>query len=315
MMVTMSSPVERFHGFDLSPEDERLLRGPVPARALRWAASVVGAGARVRASQALAGGSSSAVHALTVEAAGGETHELVLRRFVREDWLAEEPDLAEREATALALVGDRGLPTPRLVGVDPDGDAVGVPAVLMTRLAGRVVWQPPDADEFLRRLAEPLPSIHATPVSAGTALPDYQPYPLKMRRPPEWASRPRAWMRAIERLDGPPPSQERAFIHRDYHPGNVLWQNGGVSGVIDWVNASVGCPWADVGHCRVNLASELGQPAVDAFVDLYRAASGRDDDYDPYWDIAAAIGGLDEDADEAPSPADESFLAAAVARL
>jgi aminoglycoside phosphotransferase (APT) family kinase protein len=146
-------------------------------------------------------------------------------------------------------------------------------------------------------------------------LPDYQPYPLKLRRAPVWASRPEVWLRAFELLDGPAPSVERTVIHRDYHPGNVLWQDGRVSGVIDWVNTSVGCPWADVGHCRVNIASELGQPAADRFVELYRAAAGRGDDYHPYWDIAAAVGGLDEDIDETPGPADERFLAAAVARL
>src|SRR5690348_11037505 len=130
------------HGFDLSPEDERLLRGPVPPRALRWAASAVGAGARVRASAPLSGGTSSAVHALTVEGQDGRSHELVLRRFVREGWLAEEPDVAEREGAALELVAGRGLPTPALVAVDPDGAAVGVPAVLMSRLPGRVEWDP-----------------------------------------------------------------------------------------------------------------------------------------------------------------------------
>jgi aminoglycoside phosphotransferase (APT) family kinase protein len=308
-------PREPVHGFDLSPKDERLLRGPVPPRALRWAASAVGAGARLCGTEALAGGTSSAVHALTFEGRDGRSHELVLRRFVREDWLAEEPDVAEREAAALALVAGRGLPTPALVAVDPDGGAVGVPAVLMSRLPGRIEWDPPDVEAFLQRLVEPLPSVHATPVPPGTPLPDYASYPLKLRRPPVWASEPQAWLRAIERLDGPPPSDERALIHRDYHPGNVLWENGRVSGLIDWVNASVGCPWADVGHCRVNLASELGLQAADRLLELFRAASGRSDDYDPYWDIAAAIGGLDEDVDEAPSPADERFLHAAVARL
>jgi aminoglycoside phosphotransferase (APT) family kinase protein len=306
---------QSLHGFDLSAADELLLRGPVPERALRWAAAAVGAGARVRASEALAGGTSSAVHGISVQAGDGLVHELVLRRFVREDWLAEEPDVAAREAVALRLVADRGLPTPRLVAVDVDGGAVGVPAVLMTRLAGRIVWGPPHPSRFLRGLAEPLPIIHATPLSAGTALPAYRPYPLKMRRPPVWASRPMIWLRAIELLDGPQPSEERVLIHRDYHPGNVLWDDRGVSGVVDWVNASVGCPWADVGHCRANLASELGVAAVESFLALYRAVSRRTDAYHPYWDIAAILGGMDEDVDDAPSPADERFLAAAVARL
>ena len=95
----------------------------------------------------------------------------------------------------------------------------------------------------------------------------------------------------------------------------MLWHDGRVSGIVDWVNASIGSPWADVGHCRVNIASELGPGAADRFLDLYRAVSGRPEEYDPYWDISAAIGGLDEDADTQPSSADEQFLAAAVARL
>src|SRR4051794_15404917 len=72
------------HGFDLSAEEESLLRGPVPERALRWAAAAIGAGARVRVSEALEGGTSSAVHGLRVQAGDGRVHELVLRRFVRE---------------------------------------------------------------------------------------------------------------------------------------------------------------------------------------------------------------------------------------
>jgi aminoglycoside phosphotransferase (APT) family kinase protein len=262
------------------------------------------------------------VHAVSVEGRRGGIRELVLRRFVRLDWLAEEPDVAQREATALELLADVDRPTPRLVAVDEDGSAAGAPAVLMTRMPGRIQWDPPVVDEFVRALAEPLPAIHCTPVAAGVSLPDYRPYPLRMQRAPTWASRPDVWERAIEVLEaassglsGSPPGPERSFIHRDYHPGNVLWEAGKLSGIVDWVNASIGSPWADVGHCRVNIASELGQDAADRFLGVYRSVSGRTDDYDPYWDISAAIGGLDEDADAEPSPADERFLIAAVARL
>jgi aminoglycoside phosphotransferase (APT) family kinase protein len=250
-----------------------------------------------------------------VDTGGSDPLELVLRRFVRLDWLAEEPDTATREAQALSLLADVDLPTPRLVAVDPDGSAAGAPSVLMSRLTGRVEWDPKGVEEFLRALAEPLPAIHSVRVAAGVALPDYRPYPLRIRRPPAWAARPDVWERAFGVLDRPPPADERRFVHRDYHPGNVLWERGRVTGIVDWVNASIGSPWADVGHCRVNIASELGQRAANRFLDLYRAVSGRTDDYHPYWDISAAIGGLDEDVDEQPSPADEQFLAAAVARL
>jgi aminoglycoside phosphotransferase (APT) family kinase protein len=303
------------HGFVLSAADEQLLRGAPPALALTWALRAVGADARVRAWRALVGGTSSAVHALTIEDGDGRVHELVLRRFVRSDWLADEPDLATREATALALLAGASVPAPRLVAVDPDGADAGAPAVLMTRLAGRITWSPTDVDAFLRALAEPLPRIHATAFPFGVALPAYRPYRLRIRRPPAWASRPEVWRRAVAALDAPPPTSERLFVHRDYHPGNVLWHRERLNGIVDWVNASIGSSWADVGHCRVNLVSSLGQAAADRFLDAYRAVAGRRDDYHPYWDISAAIGGLDETVDGEPSPSDERFLEAAVARL
>ncbi|MGZ6722246.1 MAG: phosphotransferase family protein [Solirubrobacteraceae bacterium] len=316
-MTQLSEPDERrsHHGFELNAADEALLRGPVPDQALRWVTASVGFGARVLGAEALAGGTSSAVHAMLVDTGASRPRELVLRRFVRLDWLAEEPDTAAREAEALELLADVDLPTPRLVAVDPDGSVAGAPSVLMSRLPGRVEWDPPVVGEFLRALAEPLPVIHSVRVSAGGVLPNYRAYPLRMRRPPAWAARPQIWERAFDVLDGESPSEERLFVHRDYHPGNVLWERGRVTGIVDWVNASIGSLWADVGHCRVNIASELGQEAADRFLDVYRAVSGRTDEYHPYWDISAAIGGLDEDADIQPSPADELFLAAAVARL
>jgi aminoglycoside phosphotransferase (APT) family kinase protein len=135
-----------------------------------------------------------------------------------------------------------------------------------------------------------------------------------MRRPPRWAAQPEVWHRAFEVHAGPPPTLEHLFIHRDYHPGNVLWARGKMQGVIDWVNASRGSPEADVGHCRMNLAYRFGQPAADRFLRLYQALSERRE-YHPYWDIVAAIGGLDESDDARANPRGEAFLARAVAEL
>lgn len=97
------------HGFSLSPSDTVLLRGRPPVRALAWAASAVGRSGRVCDVRPLPGGTSSAVHALTI-AVDGRVHDVVLRRYVRADWLAAEPDLAEREAEALELLAASSVP-------------------------------------------------------------------------------------------------------------------------------------------------------------------------------------------------------------
>lgn len=303
------------HGFNLSPEEHRMLRGAPPREALEWAASAVAPDARVTSVHPLAGGKSSAVHVLEIETERGVTHELVLRRFVRADWLAEEPDLAVREVAALELLRGSPVPAPDLVAVDPWGKVSGAPSTLMTRLPGRIEWDPADLDTFLRRLSAPLPAIHAISVPADAHIPPYAPYPLQMRRPPRWAAQPDVWLRAIEIHAGSAPTEERRFIHRDYHPGNVLWSQGAVCGIVDWVNASLGSPEADVGHCRLNLAHRFGREAADRFLNLYQSLTGRRS-YHPYWDIVAAVGGLDESRDDGPkAPQEERFLANAISAL
>ena len=275
---------------------------------LRWCVDAIASGARITAVRALEGGTSSAVHAVDVRDARDALHELVLRRYVRPGWLAEEPDVARHEAAALALAAGSVLPVPRLVGVDADGVHAGAPALLMTRLTGGVDWSPHAIEPYLLALARALPAIHATPVGSDAPLPAYAPYGLAARAAPSWSARPQLWERAFQRFDGPAPSGERCFIHRDFHPGNVLWSGGRVSGVVDWPNASLGSPDADVGHCRWNLAGAFGQPVADRFLALHRGASGRGE-YDTYWDVVAALGGNDPGD---WTPVDEAFLAAAL---
>ena len=199
------------------------------------------------------------------------------------------------------------------MAVDPTGEHAGAPAVLMTRLDGEVVWRPASLDPFLEGLAALLPAVHATPLAADVALPDYAPYELRLTRAPATVASPRAWRAAVALFHDPPPAAERRLIHRDYHPGNVLWRDGAVTGVVDWACASVGSPDADVGHCRMNLAGSLGLAAADRFLDAHRACADRGP-YDPYWDVAAALGGF-EDGDVATwTRLDAAFLEAAVAR-
>jgi aminoglycoside phosphotransferase (APT) family kinase protein len=302
------------HGYELAHEDATLLRGAPPQRAIRWVESRVGGGARAIKVRALDGGTSSAIHAVDVRTASGPVRRLVLRRFVRADWLAEEPDAPQREAEALEVLRRSRVPTPRLVALDDEGSDAGVPALLMTRLPGRVDWYPASLEDYVRRLAEALPRIHATRLPADSRIPTYHPYELQLSGPPRCSRRPEIWSRAIEAFEQPPPSSERAFIHRDYHPGNVLWRGGAV-GVVDWVHASIGSPDADAGYCRGNLAGWFGLDAADRFLELYLAASGRSE-YHPYWDIAAVLGGNGDEAFLTDGePEDEPLLAQAVSRL
>ena len=146
-MITKRSPAP--YGFDLTQADHRLLRTSPPAEALRWCAAAIAPGAEIVRVQPLAGGMSSAVHAVDVEDGRRRVHRLVLRRMVRPELLEEEPDILHREATVLEVVRGCALPTPELVALDADAEATDVPALLMTRVPGSVDWQPTDLEGYL----------------------------------------------------------------------------------------------------------------------------------------------------------------------
>ena len=78
------------------------------------------------------------------------------------------------------------------------------------------------------------------------------------------------------------------LLHRDLHPTNVLWRDGVLAGVVDWVNACVGHPHAELGNGRWNLAVLAGTEAAEAYLEAYLERSGGSD-YDPFWDLEATL--------------------------
>ncbi len=300
------------HGFCDDEETRRLLRSRPPQQALAWAAARLGG--PVVSARALRGGMSSAVHLLTVHDSGGQRRQAVLRRYVRPESNAEEPGIAGREARALRAAETVSVPTPQLLAVDPSGADAGVPAVLMSRLPGRVDWWPSDMERWLRRLAGLLPAIHAASLPPAGVLRPFAPDPQASYRPPGWARDPRVWERAAEISHEPPPELPAVLLHRDFHPGNVLWRRGTVSGVVDWQAACTGPAVADVGHCRVNLLT-FGTDTAQRFTALWQREAGAT--YHPWADVLTIIGFLDDLRDDSGSERNlvEDMLARAVAAL
>jgi hypothetical protein len=104
------------------------------------------------------------------------------------------------------------------------------------------------------------------------------------------------------------------LVHGDFHPGNVLWRWGTVSGVVDWQAAGTGRAVTDVAHCRVNLLT-LGAGASERFTAWWQEASG--DTYHPWADVVTIIGFLDDLREDWGSERllVEDMLARAVAEL
>jgi aminoglycoside phosphotransferase (APT) family kinase protein len=264
------------HGFANDPRSLWLRKRP-PASALRWVQDVLQVD--VTGVRAYRGGSSSAIHGIRVlDAAGPRT--VVLRRYVDARVTQEEPDIVLREAAVLATLNRIDLPTPAPLSADAYGESADVPALLMARVRGHVEWHPTDLESWLRRLAMVLPPVHEVTIEPSNQLKPFVPYDPESWDPPDWLRDKRLWDRALAFFQGPRLDDDSVLIHRDFHPGNVLWARGRVSGVVDWQAACVGPRAADVWHCRGNLLGRFGLQVADRFVALWEEVSGQT--YNPW---------------------------------
>lgn len=262
---------------------------PIPDRILKWAANAIHPDARVHSYEQLHGGISSIVHGISLSI-GGKIVNVVLRQFDNAEWVRSEPDLAVREAASLRRASQAGgVLTPRMIAFDETGSQCGMPTVLMTRLEGKVVLAPDDLSGWLGGMAQSIARIHSAAAPDDFAW-TYAPYSdAASLDTSSWSKLPDKWKTAVDIVTGRLPSYAKRFIHRDFHPANVLWHGGQVSGVVDWVNGCIGPAGVDVGHCRVNLALLHGVRTADQFLTLYRGYAGDAYDYDPYWDLVTLI--------------------------
>jgi aminoglycoside phosphotransferase (APT) family kinase protein len=245
---------------------------------LEWVLEACG-GDEVVAVRPLVGGWTSSMHAIDVE--GGAP--LVLRRMFREPWVRHAVELLEREAWVLGVLADTDVPAARMVAVDARAERTDAPALLMTRLPGALVLD--DLEATLEPLARTLVAIHRVDARPR----DFQSWAVG-KGVPEWGDA-RVWERAIAVVNAPPPAFAGCFLHRDYHPGNVLFAGGAVSGVVDWVETSWGPPDLDVAHCCTNLALLYGLDAPERFREAYVEAGGTLSDT-RYWALLDAVGFL-----------------------
>jgi len=209
---------------------------------------------------------------------------VVFRRLANSDGTAWDPEMAEYEAWALRTAEKAGVVTPHLIATNGSTDDGLYPMTLMSCVPGNVVLVPEDMDKWLREMAKAMYAIHQLP--ADDAPYNYFPY-YGEGQPvlPEWSERPDAWQRAIDIALGQAPPQPMHFIHRDFHPCNVLFEGDRLSGVVDWTNSCRGMAGGDVAHCRWNLALLHGIDVADRFIEMYQEFAGQDWKYDPYFDI------------------------------
>jgi aminoglycoside phosphotransferase (APT) family kinase protein len=79
------------------------------------------------------------------------------------------------------------------------------------------------------------------------------------------------------------------LLHGDFWPGNILWHNGSLAAVIDWEDAALGDPLADLAIARLDLHWIFGAAAMHIFTAKYLSQNKIDIYALPRWDLYAAL--------------------------
>ncbi len=185
------------------------------------------------------------------------------------------------ESDRLRRVTALPVPTPEPLAVDAMGRHVGSPTILMTRLLGRPVLRP-SVPSWIDGLANTLRSIASNGALDVQDLPTAESWRDPALPRPDWFADAGLWMAANDRADAGLIGSTPRLLHRDFHPGNVLWDRGLVSGVVDWLHACLGPIEIDIASCRVNIALTAGLEAADEFVVALGELGAT---YDRAWDL------------------------------
>ena len=265
---------------------------------LAWVEAAVGSGARVLTIDPLPP-SSTEQHVIVLGTPSGSVRVVTRRYYDRDRLSADFAYDPSNEAAALALLATTDVPAPRLLAADLGGLVGGTPLLLESWVGGDPAWQPADLDAYLSSAAEVLVRIHAVPLSEPPPVTAYRPYLDHPDEAAPAAARSALWDRILVAVQRPVPAGAVGFIHRDYHPGNALWDGASVN-VVDWSTAASGPRGIDLARMRQNLAGWHGRETADRFVELYVAAGGAPDARHPYWDLLDAADLLDGEDLEAP---------------
>lgn len=246
----------------------------------------------------LAGSYSNHTQLVTIEFADKAPQQIVLRLYNIAN--GDCAGKARREFHSLHHLWHQGLPVPRPLYLDDEGKLFGSPAIITHFVQGKQIEASSQAQEWASKIdlvAQMLSKIHSTPyldtvkehlmnankealwfLKSGK-VPDY------MNQHPDGAQ---VWHTIAEVLASSQ-AVEPALIHLDYWSGNILWDKGQISALVDWEEAAYGDPAIDVAYCRMELYLEGLDEEADRFLHVYEAAVGHKLANLGLWELAASV--------------------------
>lgn len=246
-------------------------------------------GSRAIRVRRLGGGLGTATHSVDLQARTGKVLRVVLKRY------REHDDTVSLEWDRLTFARNLHVPSPEPLALDVSGEWFGTPALVMSRLPGRPYVLPKQLDPWLTQIAIALVAIQDGP-TRGTPAALRRPHKVEKWEPSTDLRRSELVDRAIVSIRKNLPEAlkaKRAVGHGDFHPGNLVWSRGRLTGVVDWSAARIGPRAYEVAYCRADLTVLIGADAAKRFRKAYEQVWGQRLDDDLWvWDLMCALSAI-----------------------
>lgn len=248
--------------------------------------------ARLIETRKMTGGISADMTAVKF-ACEGMTKEIVIRKHSEKSF-AENPNIVEQEYQILKALSSAGLPVPYPYHVDATGSIFQRPYLVLSLLEGNTEYAPENVNEFGEKIALKLLDIHTLNGDGKFSfLPDQ-----KKRLDKEL-------FRQVEKYD--PSTDEKnirevlkrkwkdcifnqpVLLHGDFWPGNILWQDDEITGILDWEESEIGDPLYELAITRFDLLFICGEECMDTFTRTYLEKANIKTDSLPIYDLIAAL--------------------------
>jgi aminoglycoside phosphotransferase (APT) family kinase protein len=242
---------------------------------------------------ALEGGVSAQVIGFEIRLPEGQTRKMLLRRHGVID-LKNNPHIAADEFKLLRIVQAAGIAVPTAYYLDESGSIFPTPYLVVEYIEGKTEFAPANLEDFMRQFTAELAKIHRINSADLSFLPKQaERYAKQLAERPAALDHTLQEGRIRDTLEAVWPLPQRnlsALLHGDYWPGNLLWKDGQLVAVIDWEDAALGDPLADVANSRLEILWAFGIEAMHTFTQAYQSRMPNLDYTDlPYWDLNAAL--------------------------
>ena len=246
-------------------------------------------GSNLNKAKVLGGGTSANVTLLILQNAQGQEIRIVNRLHGPKD-RKDNPTVATTEFKVLKILYEAGLNVPPPISIDQTNCFLGAPSVTVGFLEGVVNLKPLNPKDYVKKIGIELAKLHSVDLISPRIS-----FLRNLKNHCNSIFGPKYLGRTNHILDFLKPYWPSAvrnpsvILHGDFWPGNLLWMNENIVGIIDWEDTLWGDPILDLANARFEIYFLLGKKLMDFFTKKYLEYNPIDILFLPWWDLYTAF--------------------------